>query len=65
MESDAREALFLQLSRTALALQQRPELVAGIAAYWEREQSAEAQEAAAAAEELTRSFFAFVANGRR
>lgn len=57
------EALFLQLSRTVLALQQRPELLARIAAYWECAQSTEAQEATVASEELTRSFFAFVANG--
>ena len=64
MEPEARGALFLQLSRTVLALQQRPELLARIAAYWEGQVSAEAQEAAVAAEELTRSFCTFVANGR-
>ena len=64
MESDAREALFLQLSRTALALQQRPELLARISAYWEGKGNAEAKEAGETGEELTRSFFAFLSNGR-
>ena len=63
MEPSSREALFLQLSRTVLALQQRPELVACIAAYWEGELSPAAREAAETAEELTRGFLAFVENG--
>lgn len=63
MEPSSREALFLQLSRTVLAVQQRPELVARITAYWEGELSPAAQEAVETAEELTRSFCAFVENG--
>lgn len=64
MESEAREALFLQLSRTALALQQRPELLARISSYWEGKTDAEAKETGETEEELTRSFFAFLSNGR-
>lgn len=63
MEASASETLFLQLSRTLLALQQRPELIAHITAYWEGELSQQAQAAVESGEELTRNFLAFVDNG--
>lgn len=63
MESVARETLFQQISRTVLAVQQRPELLTAISEYWNRELTAEEEETKSKGEELTREFCEYVSRG--